>query len=79
MQPLAEAKDSREGQLFRPLNEVHLIYRTKRYESQAKDFEFSHLSMQDHWKAGYADMNQTLRDRAGSGAARSGTMSAYST
>ena len=41
---------------------VHLIYRTKQYESQAKDYEFSRLSMQEHWQAGYADMRDTLQD-----------------
>jgi NTE family protein len=41
---------------------VHLIYRTKQYESQAKDYEFSRLSMQEHWQAGYADMRETLQD-----------------
>jgi NTE family protein len=41
---------------------VHLIYRTKQYESQAKDYEFSRLSMEEHWQAGYADMRDTLQD-----------------
>jgi NTE family protein len=41
---------------------VQLIYRTKPYESQAKDYEFSRLSMEEHWQAGYADMRDTLQD-----------------
>jgi NTE family protein len=41
---------------------VHLIYRRKHYESQSKDFEFSRLSMQEHWDAGQADMACTLHD-----------------
>ncbi len=41
---------------------VHLIYRSKHYESQSKDYEFSRLSMQDHWTAGSADMAHTLLD-----------------
>jgi NTE family protein len=41
---------------------VHLIYRSKNYESDGKDYEFSRLSMQEHWQAGYADMTRTLRD-----------------
>ena len=41
---------------------VHLIYRSKHYESQAKDYEFSRLSMQEHWDAGRADMAHTLRE-----------------
>ena len=41
---------------------VHLIYRSKHYESQSKDYEFSRLSMQEHWDSGRADMAHTLRD-----------------
>jgi NTE family protein len=42
-------------------NIVHLIYRTKRYEGDSKDYEFSRQSMNDHWKAGYNDTVRTLR------------------
>jgi NTE family protein len=41
---------------------VHLIYRSKHYESQSKDYEFSRLSMQEHWETGRADMAHTLHD-----------------
>ncbi len=41
---------------------VHLIYRSKHYESQSKDYEFSRLSMHEHWAAGRADMAHTLHD-----------------
>jgi len=41
---------------------VHLIYRSKHYESQSKDYEFSRLSVQEHWASGLADMARTLRD-----------------
>ena len=41
---------------------VHLIYRSKHYESQSKDYEFSRLSMQEHWDSGRADMAHTLHD-----------------
>ena len=41
---------------------VHLIYRSKHYESQSKDYEFSRLSMTEHWDAGRADMAHTLHD-----------------
>ena len=41
---------------------VHLIYRRKHYESQSKDYEFSRLSMTEHWDAGRADMAHTLHD-----------------
>ena len=39
---------------------VHLIHRRKRYETQSKDYEFSRVSMQEHWQAGRADMAHTL-------------------
>ena len=41
---------------------VHLIYRSKHYETQSKDYEFSRLSMQEHWETGRADMAHTLHD-----------------
>ena len=41
---------------------VHLIYRSKHYESQSKDHEFSRASMLEHWAAGMADTTQTLDD-----------------
>ena len=41
---------------------VHLIYRSKHYENQSKDYEFSRLSMHEHWSAGRADMAHTLHD-----------------
>lgn len=41
---------------------VHLIYRSKHYETQAKDYEFSRLSMQEHWETGKVDMARTLHD-----------------
>ena len=40
---------------------MHLIYRSRTYEGQSKDFEFSRLSMTDHWNAGYNDAIRTLR------------------
>ncbi len=42
-------------------NIVQLIYRAQNYEGHSKDYEFSHLSMQDHWRAGYHDAARTLR------------------
>ena len=41
---------------------VHLIYRSKHDESQAKDYEFSRLSMRERWDSGRADMAHTLHD-----------------
>lgn len=42
-------------------NIVQLIYRARNYEGHSKDYEFSRLSMQDHWRAGYHDAVRTLR------------------
>src|SRR4029453_9635384 len=40
---------------------VQLIYRSKQYEGDSKDYEFSRTSMEDHWRAGYHDTIRTLR------------------
>ena len=42
-------------------NIIQLIYRAQNYEGHSKDYEFSRLSMQDHWRAGYHDALRTLR------------------
>jgi NTE family protein len=44
------------------LDVVHLIYRSRQDEHQSKDYEFSRLSVLDHWRAGHADMSTTLAD-----------------
>lgn len=44
-----------------PLSIVHLIYRQKNYETQTKDYEFSRISMQEHWQAGYKDTKRSLQ------------------
>lgn len=41
-------------------NIVHLIYRSRQYENDGKDYEFSRLSMEEHWRAGYRDAALTL-------------------
>lgn len=43
-----------------PVTVVHLIHRRKQYETNAKDYEFSRISMREHWQAGAADMRHTL-------------------
>ncbi len=40
---------------------LQLIYQQKAYEGQAKDYEFSHTSMRDHWQSGYEDTKLTLK------------------
>ena len=39
---------------------MHLIYRSKNFETQEKDYEFSRRSMLDHWDVGARDMRRTL-------------------
>jgi NTE family protein len=62
-----ELKNSPEARLLgaaaerKVYNIVHLIYRAKNYEGHSKDYEFSRLSMQEHWRAGYHDARRTLR------------------
>jgi NTE family protein len=64
-----ELKNSPEARLLetaaehKVYNIVHLIYRAKNYEGHSKDYEFSRLSMQEHWHAGYHDALRTLRHR----------------
>lgn len=41
-------------------NIVHLIYRAKKYEGVAKDFEFSRRTMEEHWLTGYRNARQAL-------------------
>lgn len=43
-----------------PITLVHVIHRRKPCETQTKDYEFSRLSMTEHWAAGTADMAVAL-------------------
>jgi NTE family protein len=43
-----------------PVDIVHMIYRQKPYELESKDYEFSRVSVLDHWRAGRRDMRETL-------------------
>jgi len=45
------------------INIIHLIYQQKGYENDAKDYEFSRVSMLDHWKSGLEDTRKTIRHR----------------
>src|ERR1700680_2954986 len=40
---------------------VHLIYRSKNYESSSKDYDFSHIGMVEHWGAGVRDVHRSMR------------------
>jgi|HubBroStandDraft_1064217.scaffolds.fasta_scaffold06091_3 NTE family protein len=62
-----ELRDTPEFALLSPsashkvYNLVQLIYRSKRYEGNSKDYEFSRPSMEEHWRAGHQDTIRTLR------------------
>ncbi len=43
-----------------PVALVHLIHRKEGFEGNSKDYEFSRLSMTEHWTAGIADVKHTL-------------------
>jgi len=43
-------------------NIVHLIYRARKYEGIAKDFEFSRRTMEEHWKSGYDNAQRALAE-----------------
>jgi NTE family protein len=42
---------------------VHLIYRSKNYESSSKDYDFSRLAMVEHWVAGERDVYLSMRHK----------------
>lgn len=39
---------------------VHLIYRERAFETQARDYEFSRVSVEEHWEQGRKDVLTTL-------------------
>jgi NTE family protein len=63
----AELSDSEEAKILNSVadhkvyNIIHLIYRAKHYEGHSKDYEFSRLAMEEHWRGGYSDAVRTLR------------------
>jgi NTE family protein len=42
---------------------VHLIYKSKNYESSSKDYDFSHVGMVEHWNAGVRDVHLSMRHK----------------
>ena len=40
---------------------VHLIYKSKNFETSSKDYDFSHFAMQEHWTAGETDVDRSIR------------------
>jgi NTE family protein len=43
-----------------PTDIVHLIYRQAAHELDSKDYEFSRVSVREHWEAGQRDMRDTI-------------------
>jgi NTE family protein len=42
---------------------VHLIYKSKNYETSSKDYDFSHVGMVEHWSAGVRDVHLSMRHK----------------
>ncbi|HKS19118.1 MAG TPA: patatin-like phospholipase family protein [Bradyrhizobium sp.] len=42
---------------------VHLIYRSKNYETSSKDYDFSRVAMTEHWEAGVRDVHLSMRHK----------------
>ncbi len=47
-----------------PVTLAHLIHRKEGFESNSKDYEFSRLSMSEHWTAGAEDVHRTLSHKS---------------
>jgi NTE family protein len=43
---------------------MHIIHRPAEAETQSKDYEFSRLSMEEHWDSGYDDVMNSLHSKA---------------
>jgi NTE family protein len=57
---------------------VHLIYKGKNYETNSKDYDFSHVAMIEHWNAGVRDVHESMRHKDVLERPQSGeTMKAY--
>ncbi len=59
----AEARFLTEFADLKVYNVVQLIYRSKHYEGNSKDYEFSRLSMAEHWRAGHGDAVRALQHK----------------
>ena len=42
---------------------MHLIYKSKNYETNSKDYDFSHVAMVEHWNAGVRDVHLSMRHK----------------
>ena len=48
----------------RAITVMHIINRPAQAETQSKDYEFSRLSMEEHWATGYDDVVKSLHSKA---------------
>lgn len=39
---------------------VHLIYKSKSFETSSKDYDFSHVAMGEHWASGIHDVDRSM-------------------
>lgn len=46
-----------------PVDVMQLIYRPQAHELDSKDYEFSRISMQEHWQAGMHDLDRSFTHR----------------
>jgi NTE family protein len=64
-----DLKDDPSVQLLREASKentvtvVHLIYKSKNYETSSKDYDFSHVAMVEHWSAGVRDVHLSMRHK----------------
>lgn len=63
---LSDAERALKEQLARlpGISLIHMIYQRAAYEGDVKDYEFSALSMREHWDSGYRDTKRTLLHKA---------------
>jgi NTE family protein len=66
----AELRDDPDARLLAAQKEepdveiMHIIYRARAYEGHARDYEFSRVSMEEHWAAGRKDVANSLKKEA---------------
>ena len=60
---IRRSKFSAEAAKENTVTVVHLIYRSKNYESSSKDYDFSHVGMVEHWGAGVRDVHLSMRHK----------------
>ena len=64
-----ELKDDPSVELLREASKentvtvVHLIYKSKNYETSSKDYDFSRVAMVEHWSAGVRDVHLSMRHK----------------